>query len=218
MSRILEKVTAFVTRSTPGGEELLMFEHPYAGFQIPAGTVEAGEAPEDAVLREAAEETGLLGFHLRAGLGSEDWRLPEVLRFIAERTTVYGRPDPTSFDWSFLPRGTLVHVERAVPGFSQVTFQEWDRWPERNYLSMRITGWVPDGVLATVRRRHFFHLLHPGDTPAHWTVPVDNHLFRLFWAPLDRLPRPTSPQDGWLSFLRRVYPGLSLESEVRGKV
>lgn len=215
MSRMLEKVTAFVTRSGPQGDELLMFKHPNAGFQIPAGTVEAGESPEEAVCREAAEETGLSGFELRAGLGSDDWRPPEHLRYVAERTTVYSRPDPTSFDWSYLPRGAMVHVERAVPGFSQVTFQEWDRWPDRSYLSMRITGWVRDGALATVRRRHFFHLVHPGDTPARWIVPIDNHVFSLFWAPLDRLPRPVSPQDGWLAFLRRVYPGLALAVEAR---
>jgi len=100
-----------------------------------------------------------------------------------------------------------------VPGFSQVTFQEWDRWPDRSYLSMRITGWVPDEALATVRRRHFFHLVHPGDTPARWSVPIDNHIFTLFWAPLDRVPRLTSTQDTWLAFLRQVYPGLSRAPE-----
>ena len=215
MSRILEKVTAFVTRSTPAGDDLLLFEHPHAGIQIPAGTVEAGEAPEDAVQREATEETGLDGLALRSGLGTDDWRLPEHLRYVAERTTVYSRPDPASFDWAFLPRGTLVHVERVVPGFSQVTFQEWDHWPERSYLSMRITGWVRDDALATVRRRHFFNLVHPGDTPVRWTVAIDNHVFTLFWAPLDCLPRPISPQDMWLSFLRRVYPSLALETEAR---
>ena len=210
MERVLEKVTAFVTRSGQQGDELLLFQHPFSGVQIPAGTVEAGETPEEAVRREGAEETGLSGIELRASLGSDDWHLPGHLRLIAERTTVYARPDPDSFDWCYLPRGTMVHVERAVPGFTQVTFQEWDRWPDRSYLSMRITGWVPDEALARVRRRHFFHLVHPGDTPPRWEVPVDNHRFTLFWAPLARLPRPISPQDTWLAFLRRVYPDLAL--------
>lgn len=214
MSRVLEKVTAFVTRSRPGGDELLLFQHPYGGIQVPAGTVEAGEAPDDAARREAAEETGLSGIELRACLGFDDWQLPPHLRMIAERTTVYGRPDPESFDWSTLPRGTMVRVERAAAGFTQVTFQEWDRWPDRSYLSMRITGWVPDEALATIRRRHFFHLVHPGDTPPRWTVAVDNHRFTLFWAPLDRLPRPVGPQVTWFDVLRRVYPGLSLAPEM----
>jgi 8-oxo-dGTP pyrophosphatase MutT (NUDIX family) len=201
-SRVLEKVTAFVTRGGLSGEELLLLEHPFAGVQIPAGTVEEGEAPEDAACREAAEETGLSRIALLAGLGSEDWHLPEPLRMITTRTPVYARPDPISFDWATLPRGAMVHVERAAAGFTQVTFQEWDRWPDRSYLSMRITGWVPDEALAAIRRRHFFHLRHRGDTPPRWQVQIDNHRFTLFWAPLTRLPRPVSPQDGWLRFLR----------------
>jgi 8-oxo-dGTP pyrophosphatase MutT (NUDIX family) len=209
VAAVLEKVTAFVTRSGPLGEELLLLEHPFAGVQIPAGTVEEGEAPEDAVRREAAEETGLSGIALLAGLGSEDWSLPEPLRMIAARTTLYARPDRISFDWSTLPRGAMVHVEREAAGFTQVTFQEWDHWPDRSYLSMRITGWVPNEALATVQRRHFFHLAHSGDTPPRWQVQIDNHRFALFWAPLTRLPRPVSPQDTWLRVLQRAYPELA---------
>jgi len=44
---------------------LLVFDHvdfPDAGTQIPGGTVEPGEEPETAALREAREETGLDGF------------------------------------------------------------------------------------------------------------------------------------------------------------
>ena len=36
--------------------------HPGTGTQVPAGTIEPGETPEQAVLRECAEETGLTGF------------------------------------------------------------------------------------------------------------------------------------------------------------
>ena len=42
-----EKVTAFVTQEAPQGVELLLFEHPHAGIQLPAGTVELGEAHID---------------------------------------------------------------------------------------------------------------------------------------------------------------------------
>ncbi|MBU1880260.1 MAG: NUDIX domain-containing protein, partial [Chloroflexi bacterium] len=58
--------------------ELLLFQHPYAGVQVPAGTVEDGETPAQAALREAAEETGLALSDLSTGryLGSEDEHLP----------------------------------------------------------------------------------------------------------------------------------------------
>ena len=49
---------AYITRA----EQLLVFKQvdfPEAGIQIPGGTIESGELPEDPVLREAFEETGL---------------------------------------------------------------------------------------------------------------------------------------------------------------
>ena len=49
----MEKVTAFILRPAKGRKiEILIFRHPNAGLQLPAGTVEPGEAPETAVLRE----------------------------------------------------------------------------------------------------------------------------------------------------------------------
>ena len=56
---VLEKVTAFVVRTGALGRELLVFKHPTAGIQLPAGTVEPGEPVEKAVVREVWEETGL---------------------------------------------------------------------------------------------------------------------------------------------------------------
>lgn len=62
------KVYAYIT----WGNRLLVFEQPgkpKAGIQVPGGTIEAGESPETAVLREAAEETGLSGLAVAAFLG-----------------------------------------------------------------------------------------------------------------------------------------------------
>ena len=38
---------------------LLVFKHPLSGIQLPKGTIEQGEAPEEAVLRELEEESGI---------------------------------------------------------------------------------------------------------------------------------------------------------------
>lgn len=200
-NRAVEKVTAFIIRDSVAGLELLLFRHPYAGIQIPAGTVEAGEKPEAAVLREAAEETGLSAFSACRYLGCAVERLPEDQRIILEATRIYSRPDRSSSSWAQLGRGITVTRLRQAGGFSQIHYQEFDRWPDPRYVSMAITGWAPDEALAGTRRRHFFRLDFAGDTPEEWIVQTDNHSFRLFWASVAALPEIVSPQAEWLAYL-----------------
>ena len=55
-------------------KRLLVFRHtdfPEAGIQVPAGTVEAGEDPASAAMREAEEETGLTGLSMSSCLGTD---------------------------------------------------------------------------------------------------------------------------------------------------
>ena len=69
MNESIEKVTAFITQKRNGMNSLLVFKHPTAGVQIPAGTVEAGEDIETAVQREVYEETGLQHVKIEKYLG-----------------------------------------------------------------------------------------------------------------------------------------------------
>lgn len=71
MTTPVEKVVAYITWQ----RRLLVFRQPAfpdAGIQVPAGTIEEGERPELAVLREAREETGLSGLSVVTFLGQED--------------------------------------------------------------------------------------------------------------------------------------------------
>jgi 8-oxo-dGTP pyrophosphatase MutT (NUDIX family) len=205
----IEKVTAFVTRPTEEGIELLLLQHPYAGVQIPAGTVE-DESPEEAVLREVAEETGIDSATIRCNLGSDRGSLPEGQRIIATPTKVYARPDATSFDWAYLRTGIQVTVNRRESGFSQITYEEPDRVPDPTFITMSITGWVPDGVLADSWVRHFYQLEFCGPSEERWTAFSDSHTFTLFWVPLWDLPEIIPPQDEWLAYLRRGLEGRTL--------
>jgi 8-oxo-dGTP pyrophosphatase MutT (NUDIX family) len=66
-----QKVVAYITR----GDRLLVFSQPNgveAGIQVPAGTMEPGETPEEAVLREAYEETGLGHLEIVSFLGERE--------------------------------------------------------------------------------------------------------------------------------------------------
>ena len=206
MSRILEKVTAFVTRPTPTGRQLLLFQHPNAGIQIPAGTVEDGETPKTCVLREANEETGLAPLTIERYLGSRDEPPPEGYLSIATPTKVYARPDETSFDWAHLRKGIPVRSLRKAPGFTQVSYEEHDCEPDPQYITYCITGWVPDETLTEQRVRHFFHLKFHGQTQARWEVFTDNHTFTLFWTSIDYLPKIIAPQDQWLAILHELFP------------
>lgn len=200
MTRYLLKVTAFVTRTGPGGVELLFFQHPNAGVQLPAGTVEEGETVEQAVLREVFEETGLTQVRLVQQIGLRDELPPDATHVILHKTRVYSRPDAASFDWAEFRRGKPVRKLREAGGFVQVTYEEGDRYPDPTYLSYVITGWVPEDSLAETNRRHFFHLALTGPAPERWQQPADNHIFQPFWAPLSAIPQDFV-QRPWLDFV-----------------
>jgi 8-oxo-dGTP pyrophosphatase MutT (NUDIX family) len=207
MPPILEKVTVFVTRLAPHGHELLLFEHPNAGIQIPAGTVEPNESPEAAAIREAYEETNLK-LARPALIGYRDDRLPDPARVIYESTRVYARPDLGSFDRAQFRRGSPVTLTgRHAHGFSQVTWEEFDRVPDPQYVTMSITGWVLDRALASTTRRYFYHFEFNGTTDTRWMVHTDNHDYVLFWAPAGDLPPIIPPQDQWLKFFFQLPPG-----------
>ena len=90
MNEIIQKVTAFIIRERRGVKELLVFKHPTAGIQIPAGTVEAGEDLEAAVKREVYEETGLQSVEIEGYLVQAvlDTTFAETRNYIATRQVV----------------------------------------------------------------------------------------------------------------------------------
>lgn len=89
------KVLAYVVRDG----RVLVFRHrddPEAGLQVPGGTVREGEPPDDAVRREAEEETGLRGLAIRRFLGRQRYDMsahrPEVQERHVYQLDVPGRP------------------------------------------------------------------------------------------------------------------------------
>ena len=61
-SGVVEKVTAFIIRERAGERQLLLFEHPNAGVQIPAGTVEEGESPDVGIILNMTIPFGTTGY------------------------------------------------------------------------------------------------------------------------------------------------------------
>ncbi len=72
------KAFAYITRNTAQGVEVLVFAHtePDSGIQVPKGTVEQGETPEEAALRDAYEECGLEGLELVRHLATDTVHFP----------------------------------------------------------------------------------------------------------------------------------------------
>jgi 8-oxo-dGTP pyrophosphatase MutT (NUDIX family) len=206
MDGIVEKVTSFITRDKGRGPEILLFEHPYAGIQIPAGTVEADETPEEAALREAGEETNLTDLSIVRRLSVKVQKLPGDRRMITRLTKVFARPDLISYDWASIRRGIVVTLKKEKLSFSQILFQEFDQMPEPQDISFSILGWVPTDALTDTYQRHFYLLTFTGDSQDRWSVFTDHHRFSLFWAHLNDLPQIIYPQNKWLQELTREIP------------
>ena len=88
---LVEKAFAYVTR----GGRLLVFDHveyPEAGLQVPGGTIDPGESPRAAVLREAEEETGLSAFGEPRPLGVVEFDAREVGRDEVHRRHFFHLP------------------------------------------------------------------------------------------------------------------------------
>lgn len=178
----------------------MLFQHPYSGVQFPAGTVEEGEPPLDAALRELSEETGLTQARLVVKIGVLIEAQP-AHGYMLKSSKVYARPDLSSFDWATLRKGIKVRLLRQEGEFAQVSYEEEDRSPDPQYITYQITGWLPQDCLAGQIRRHLFHLATEQATPPTWEHFADQHLFRPFWARLNSLPAIVWPQNEWWRYV-----------------
>jgi 8-oxo-dGTP pyrophosphatase MutT (NUDIX family) len=197
----VEKVCVFVMRDGARGKEVLLFEHPSAGIQVPAGTVELGESPAEAAVREVREETGLAAFASQSYLGARHEPLEAERRVVYRTTAVFSRPDAGSFDWATLRRGLYVRALRQAGAFTQITYEEWDQVESPTYVTYCITGWVPTEALAAETTRHYYRFECGEETADRWSVPADNHVFILFWTGLDTLSEIPTSQRAWLDYL-----------------
>ena len=203
MTSMVDKVAAFVTRKRNGVKELLLFRHPRAGVQIPAGTVEDGENPETAVKREVYEETGLRNVKIEKSLGCVENELGENERIIAKTTQVYSRPSLSSIAYKEeLTRGLTVNYNSKHKEFTLVSYIEYDSLSNAACIRCNVAGWVPSEHVIARKTRYFFLLTTLGETAQEWEVNGDReHVFKLFWAPISATPPIIPPQDKWLDYV-----------------
>ncbi len=205
MSDVIQKVTAFIRRERDGARELLVFKHPTAGIQIPAGTVEKGEDIETAVKREAYEETGLQLVEIEGYLGCFENELEDNQRIIAETTRVYIEPNLTAIPYKRkLPKGLTVDYLSTRENFTHISYIEYgyDEFHEPICIDTNITGWVPNESLSAKKERHFFLMSTQKETADAWELKSDlGYIFKPYWTPLSPKPNIIPPQDRWLDFV-----------------
>ena len=205
MSKAIQKVTAFIMRENNNVKELLVFKHPTAGIQIPAGTVEVGEDLETAVQREVYEETGLQFVEIEDYLGCFENELEEGQRIIAETTQVYIEPNLNAIPYRRkLPKGLTVDYHSTQKAFTYISYieYEYDEFHKPRSIDTNITGWVPNENISAQKKRHFFQLTTQEETADAWELKSDQgHIFKPYWTPLSPKPQIIPPQDRWLDFV-----------------
>jgi len=209
MNHVLGKVTAFIIRRNHAHSELLVFAHPTAGIQVPAGTVEEGETFEYAVLREVHEETGLEQVRLVKMLVESSYSLKGNKQAFLQTTPLFSELSLTSAsvdigygDGSLFRRGMVVSLNREVEGWSEIVHEEYDLnvSPPKTQFSVR--GWVPAHYLTARQTRRFFLLTPTQETPETWELLAEGrYLFRLYWVPLVPKPQLMAPQNEWLNIV-----------------
>ncbi len=203
MSNVVHKVTAFVTRKTSNGRQLLLFKHPTAGIQLPAGSVDEGETIEMAVLREVAEETGLYQVEIIRKLGIIENELASNELVLTQDIQPLIEPHADALPFQRkLTRGVTVQYERREGKFTKISYLEHDRLPNPTAIAFQMIGYVPTETISRKKTRHFFHLDCWEKTDASWSLRTDHgHIFTPFWTSLTPKPTLVSGQDKWLEFV-----------------
>ena len=196
------KITAFVTRERDEKRELLVFRHPSAGVQLPAGSVELGEDPAAAALREVTEETGLTNIALNAFLGVRIYPLPDSGRILTRSVALLDSPDGVPPGNAFLRRGLTVHELERLGDYSRIEFREYEmRAGALEIAAVLASGWAASADLSASVERFFYHIQAHEATPDEWTwFAEDEHDFQCYWVPLSQDPGLVNGQDQWLAW------------------
>jgi 8-oxo-dGTP pyrophosphatase MutT (NUDIX family) len=172
----LGKVTAFVvTADKP--HHLLVFKHPTAGLQLPAGTVERDEDPVVAARREVWEETGLEVTSRGEVIGEQ------VSQLGSDRAVLL---ETVNRDNGIFQRGHQVSVlaHDEARGRAQIREEIFDYGVAPPNLLSFTDGEVSADALAYRIRRTFVLFVEQVRIAEPWIQRADGHDFEVQWTRL----------------------------------
>ncbi len=161
---VKHKAAAVVVRTTAYGPELLVFRHPLAGVQIPKGSIESGESPADAAVRELAEESGILAGRVIRHVGWHQFEVGEDATNDEPRETQIWHTFLIAADaerrdsWSHQASGSEIE-ERLVFEFFWLTLAD-----ARNIVAPRYVASI-DFVATAIAADPALIVSHRGSTP-----------------------------------------------------
>ena len=199
----LNKVTAYVTRNGKNGKELLVFQHPSTGLQLPAGTVEDGEEPAVAVVREVAEETGILDAEILCLLDAEVTLLPDRQRAVRNPSPLLARPQADAATIEMVGRsGFLLDVGELDGLYRQVTHRDYE-FVDNAFVPVRsVDGWMLDEELTQQIVRHHYELRTPSPTPDRWAHSAEGEFdCELYWTEIGEDIGLAASNKAWLRFV-----------------
>lgn len=195
----VEKVTAFVTREHFDVPQILVLKHPVGDFQLPAGTVELGEAPEEAVIREVNEETGIDHAEVVSKLATATRVLGDNMKIVTRMSKIFSEPAYDSSSEGYgVTRGTPVEVLDEIGSFVEILTDPLDLKQEPPERSFRIRGYVRKSLLTSTVHRHLYHLKILEESPDDWTIFSDGLNFHLSWVPLEQTTILNEWHSKWL--------------------
>lgn len=202
---MIEKVSALIIRPAERGPEILVFDHSRAGLQLPAGTVELGEEPDEAVIREAREETGLKNISIVEKLGVDQQFCPADQAILTQTMRCLAWPAATAQRVGPLfTRGFHVSTFERKVAFTHIHYAEADLNQTPPVKLWEVDGWLPSEFLTREVVRHFYLMTCEQETQRTWAITADGGLtYRLRWVPLTPPPQLITPQDQWLAYLSK---------------
>ncbi len=147
-SKVSRKAVAYITRRGSSGTQLLVFDHDPqfqdAGTQVPSGTLEVGENPREAALREVREESGLDLEHLRFEGALDEYQFFSAVhrKYLHRHVYHFTADDDIANGW--------VHKVSGDGGDRGLNFHF--RWIDLNSAKGQLSGRFGDSIDLLVQR------------------------------------------------------------------